>query len=143
MAIFERFGGGTTAVSGAGGAAISSDTTYYVDGDNGDDTANGLAWATAKKTMDFLDGDLPNALPREINADVTVYVSGSVLSTGIVYHTRAENFYGVGSLTIEGVTTDVETGIAVTGQDNVTSSLFYHRYLEALKQYILSLKEEK
>jgi len=110
---------------------ISEDTTYYVDGDNGNDANDGLSLSNAKKTLDFLYSGGVGAIPRCINADVTVNVSGSVLSTGTAYHTVLDSFYGVGSLTVLGTTTDVDTSIAITGQDNTSSSITYHSYLDA------------
>lgn len=112
---------------------ISEDVTYYVDGDNGNDENDGLSLAAAKKTMDFLYSGGVGAIPRKINnnAVVTIDVRGTVLSPGTVYHTRITNFWGTGSIVINGNTTDVDTGIAITGQDNTSSSITYHSYLDA------------
>jgi hypothetical protein len=111
--------------------AITASTTYYVDGDAGSDSNDCLSWGNACKTMDLLYSGSANAIPRQLDAAVTVNVRGTVLSSGTTYHTYIDYFEGDGSLTIEGTTTDVETGIAVTGQDNTASSITYHSYLDA------------
>ncbi len=111
--------------------AINSAISYYVDGDAWDDANDWLAWWTAKKTMSFLLSTDANALPRQINASVTINVRGTVLSTGSIRHTKLDDFYGKGQITINWQTTDVQTGIAVTGQDNTASSNEYHTYLDA------------
>jgi len=66
--------------------------SFYVDGDTGDNTNDGLSWANAKKNLDFLRNDDIGSIPREINAVVTVNVRGTVLSTHTSRHTTVENF---------------------------------------------------
>jgi len=102
--------------------AISVDTDFYADGTTGDNTADGLSWGTAWKNLD--------PIPRELNAAVVVNVRNTVLSTSTVYHTKIE-VIGSGSLTILGTETEDETSIAITGQDNVATSVEFHTYLEA------------
>ena len=115
-----------------GNNSINVDTTYYVDGDNGNDAYTGLSWDTAKKTMAFLYSGDGYAIPREINADVNVLVRGTVLSANDQYHTIITNFYGTGSLTITGQTTDVVTDLTPTGWDNnINTSVEGTTYLEA------------
>jgi len=82
--------------------AITTDTTYYVDGDTGSDSNDGSSWANAKQTFAFLHPDSADAIPREIAASVTINGRGSIPATGTSYHTVAKGFYGSGSLTITG-----------------------------------------
>lgn len=109
--------------------SIETATSYYVDGTNGDDDNDGSSWANAKKTLDFLNQDGYGAIPRELKADVTVNVRGTVLSRGTDYHTRIRGFYGGGKLTIQGETSDEVTGLTPTAYDNTSSSQTYHKYM--------------
>ena len=111
--------------------SIETDTTFYVDGDTGDNANDGLTWGTALKNLDLLDKDSIHALPREINAAVTINVRGTVLSTGTAYHTHCDYFKGSGYIRIEGVETIEASGIVTTGQQNDEANLHYHNYLDA------------
>ena len=67
--------------------AIDVDTTMYVDSVKGDNSNDGLSWATAKKTI--------GGLPKEVNAKLTVmYRQGK--NEGYV----VEGIYGEGSVII-------------------------------------------
>jgi hypothetical protein len=67
--------------------AIDVDTTMYVDSVKGDNSNDGLSWATAKKTI--------GGLPKEVNAQLTVmYRQGK--NEGYV----VEGMTGEGSVTI-------------------------------------------
>lgn len=110
-------------------STVYTATSYYVDGDSGDDDNDGSSWANAKKTLDFLYLDGYGAIPRELKADVTVNVRGTVLSRGTDYHTRITGFYGGGKLTIQGETSDEATGLTPTAYDNTSSSQTYHKYM--------------
>lgn len=65
--------------------AIDVDTTMYVDSVKGNDSNDGLSWATAKKTM--------GALPKEVNAELTVRYQGEMRNV--------EGFYGAGSVSFQ------------------------------------------
>ena len=110
--------------------AITTDITYYVDGDNGNDTSNGLSWLTAKKTMAFLYSGDSDAIPREIDANVIVRCRGTILSKTVSRHTVLDSFYGSGSITIEGEVENVVTGLHPTGWDNTTTNVTYHSYIQ-------------
>ena len=110
--------------------AITTDTIYYVDGDNGNDISNGLSWLTAKKTMAFLYSGDSDAIPREINANVIVRCRGVILSKTASRHTVLDNFYGSGSITVEGEMENVVTGLHPTGWDNTTTNVTYHSYIQ-------------
>ena len=114
--------------------SIEQDRTYYVDGDNGDDTNDGLTSGTSFKTFDFLWSGGVRPLPREINATVTVHCSGTILSVSTVSHLTLDHFYGTGSISIEGEWTDLIASevVAAGGYDNVSSSPTYKTYLVAV-----------
>ena len=116
--------------SDGGTGSIETDTEYWVDGDTGDNNNDGSE-ASPFKNLDLLDKDSIHALPTEINATVTINVRGTVLSTGTAYHTRTNHFTGSGYINIVGETTDEQTGIAVTGQENTVTVMEYHSYLDA------------
>jgi hypothetical protein len=109
---------------------ISSDITYYVDGDAGSDSNDGLTWGTAKKTMAFLYSGDENAIPREISANVTIRCRGTILSKDTTRHTTIDGFYGSGVFKILGEIEDVVTGLVPTGFDNTSSSVTYRSYVE-------------
>ena len=97
--------------------AINVDITYYVDGTTGNDANDGLAWGTAKKTLGFLTIGEVDALPREINADVIIYVRNDIRARNVNGHLALHGFYGGGTLTVEGMLTAVTTFTA-TGYEN-------------------------
>ncbi len=111
--------------------AINVATTYYIDGDSGDDDADGLSWGTAWRTTAHLNHASSNPIPREINQNVTVYAQGTVLTYDNVtkIHTQLYGFHGSGSLTLEGVPSDVQTDITPTGYQNTQSHIDYHNYI--------------
>lgn len=105
--------------------------TYYVDGSTGSDDNDGLSWATAFKTTGFLNSVDSNAIPRHYVGNVKVYIRNDVLSTTSSYHTVMDDNYGDHKIILEGVPSDYQTGIVITGQDNTPSSITYHSYLQA------------
>jgi len=112
-------------------SAIYQDTIFYVDGDTGDDSNSGLSWGTAFKTFDFLYSGSSYKLSREINANVVVLCRGTILSTTVDTHINVDNFYGTGTLTVEGVMSELATGILVTAYDNGDASTLKKSFLEA------------
>ena len=110
--------------------AILADATYYVDGDSGSDSNDGLSWGAAKKTFAFLYSGDSDAIPRELKAEVTIKCRGTILAKTFDRHTFLDNFYGSGKISIEGEYQDVITGQTPTGWDNTISSVEYHSYLE-------------
>ena len=117
-------------VSGSTEDAITTDTAYYVDGTSGDDSNDGSSWAAAKKTLDFLAEDATSPLPRIINADITVYCRNTIYSSGTTNFAKITGFSGTGSITLQGETTDAQTGLTPTGWDNTRTSLTYHQYID-------------
>lgn len=93
------------------GSSITSDISYYVDGDVGDDSNDGLSWGTAKKTNDFLYSGSSNALPRIIAAVVSVYERGTILAPNTSRHTVLDGFIfaGNGEIKILGETDTIGT----------------------------------
>jgi len=116
---------------GGGKPPITVNTNFYVDGDTGDNTNDGLSWATAKKNLDLLDASKANSISRQIYANVTVNVRGTVLSTDATKHVEVTGFTGLGYIRIVGVETETQTGIAVTGFENVSTNMKYHAKIEA------------
>jgi len=114
--------------------AIVNDTTYYVDGDAGDDDNDGLSWATAFKTFSFLWGKNTTSvipLSREVNADVTVNCRGTILSNNTVTHIQCDYFYGTGSISIVGFETTVISGVTATSYSNTATNVEYHSYISS------------
>ena len=110
--------------------AITEDTIYYVDGDSGSDSNDGLSWVNAKKTFDFLYSGGTGSIPRELKADVTINVRGTVLSVGSDRHLLIDKFYGSGKISIIGEAQDVVTGLSPTSWDNTNTSVDYHQHIE-------------
>ena len=121
-----------TDLSLLGALSIDVETDFYVDGDAGDDSADGLTWGTAKKTFQFLSADGLGSIPRVLNANVTVNARGTVLAAdGADNALLVDSFSGPGTLYIKGETTDVQTDIVVTGYENTTSVVGHHSYITA------------
>lgn len=101
--------------------AITSPLTMYVDGTTGDDANDGLAWGTAKKTLGFLVAGQTDALPREINAAVTINIRNDIRArSNSVPPLSVRDFYGSGSITLTGVLTSVETFTASTYENDLS-----------------------
>jgi len=113
-----------------GNRSIDSDTTYYVDGDNGNDSYTGLSWIQAKKTFSFLYSKDGYAIPREVNAIVTIKTRGTILSKDTTRHTMIDGLYGSGTFIIDGETRDAVIGLVPTGWDNTIANVEYHSYLD-------------
>jgi hypothetical protein len=100
--------------------SIDAPLTMYVDGSAGDDDNDGLSWGTAKQTFGFLMAGEPDAIPRCINAAVVVQVRNDVRARSSAGHLVINGFYGVGSLTVNGEMTSVETFTATAYQNEET-----------------------
>lgn len=109
-----------------GGGAITAPLTMYVDGTAGDDANDGLAWLTAKQTFGFLMAGEADALPREINAAVVIYFRNDIPARNTQGHLHIKDFFGSGSITIEGVLTAEETFIASSYDNDFNNR--YSRY---------------
>ncbi|MEA2037189.1 MAG: hypothetical protein U9O94_06765, partial [Nanoarchaeota archaeon] len=57
-----------------GGSTVYTDTTFYVDGSTGSNSNTGEDWANALANLDFLYSEDANAIPRELQANITIYV---------------------------------------------------------------------
>jgi len=97
--------------------SIESDLTMYVDGTTGNDSNDGLGWATAKKTFAFLRSSSSDAIPREINADLLISFRNTIRASSADGLLVVDGFYGSGTITIQGELTAVETFTA-TGYEN-------------------------
>jgi hypothetical protein len=97
--------------------SIEEDLTLYVDGSAGDDANDGLTWGTAKQTFGFLIEGATDAIPREINAALTVEFRNDIRARDANGHFVLYGFYGSGSITFQGVLTAVETFTA-SGYEN-------------------------
>jgi hypothetical protein len=104
-----------------GGSAIDVDTTYYVDGTAGDDGNDGLTWGTAKKTFGFLIPGATDALPREINAVLTINFRNDIRARNADGHLYLKAFYGTGRISLVGVLTAVETFTATAYQNDIAT----------------------
>lgn len=107
--------------------SVEEDITYYVDGTDGYDGYDGLSWETAKKTFNFLRKG--NGIPRELNAYLTINVRGTVYSTDNIWHFPIVNFYGTGWVIVNGVMSELETGLTVDGYENSSAVWDYHSYI--------------
>jgi hypothetical protein len=82
---------------------------------------DGLSWATAKKTLGFLYSQDVNALPRQIEATVNIYINGTVLAPDTTRHTIIDYFYGSGLLNITGLPTIISVN-NISAYDNSLTS---------------------
>ena len=91
--------------------SIDVDTVMYVDGTLGDDANDGLSAGAggAKKTFNFLHPDATDAIPRQLNANLTIHATGQIRSESTAHHTYIKDFIGSGTLTIIGGTSTAET----------------------------------
>ena len=101
--------------------SIITDLTLYVDGTTGDDSNDGSSWANAKKTFGFLNSASSDAIPRRIDANVTVYCRNDIYAPTSTYHTYLDGFYGSGSISVEGTVTSEETMTVDTVNNTLTS----------------------
>lgn len=101
-----------------GGAAINVDTSYYVDGTAGDDGNDGLTWLTAKKTFGFLIAGATDAIPREINAVLTINFRNDIRARDADGHLYLSDFYGTGRIEMVGTLAAEETLTASTYEND-------------------------
>jgi len=102
--------------------SVHADTVMYVNGDTGSDSNDGLSAGAAKQTFAFLYPDSTDALPRYLNANVTVHAAGSIPAASTSYHTYIKDFCGPGKLLIQGGLTSVET-LTINVFDNSETSV--------------------
>ena len=100
---------------------IDSDVTYYVDGDTGSDSNDGSSWGSAKQTFGFLHPDSSDAIPRIVNAIVTINARGAIPSPNTTFHTYIKDFTGSGEIRIVGQLTTVETLTVDTFDNTLTN----------------------
>jgi hypothetical protein len=115
----------------SGSPSVEEDITYYVDGYNGNDSNDGLTWETAKQTFAFLYSGSSSAIPRHVNAAITINVRNNVYQHATDKNLYLDKFYGSGSITITGEFTTEVSNITPTGWINTLSNPLYRTYVDA------------
>ena len=110
--------------------SIVDDTSFYVDGDSGNDSNDGSSWANAKKTLGFLTWGESDAIPRRIDATVTINVRGTIRFRAGTYGNLINGFYGSGNLIIQGELEEVQS-FTITGYDNDVTNIDGRCYVDA------------
>jgi len=87
---------------------LTEHKNYYVSNTTGDDTNDGLTWGTAKKSLSFLDTDIPKILAY--NGELIVNLDETVVVQNANHYIELKGFNGAGRIRIIGKQTIVDTG---------------------------------